>query len=151
MIHGPGNKGNLNALYKFVKSGLPYPLAAFTNKRSYLSIDNFCFVIDNIMNGNMQPGDYLLADSESISTKELVQLMAEVKGSKLRQLAFPKRFVMFIAKVGNAIKVPLNSTLLAKLVGNMKISNKKLVAGLGTELPVSVREGLIKTIKSFDD
>src|SRR5690606_1547157 len=45
MIHGPGNKGNLNLLYKFVQKGIPYPLAAFENRRSFLSIDNLNFVI----------------------------------------------------------------------------------------------------------
>jgi nucleoside-diphosphate-sugar epimerase len=45
MIHGPGNKGNLNLLYNFVTKGLPWPLGAFENKRSFCSIDNLCFVI----------------------------------------------------------------------------------------------------------
>src|SRR5690606_31466401 len=31
MVHGPGNKGNLNLLYKFVTKGIPYPLGAFNN------------------------------------------------------------------------------------------------------------------------
>ncbi len=35
MIHGPGNKGNLNLLYKVVRKGVPYPLAAYSNKRSF--------------------------------------------------------------------------------------------------------------------
>src|SRR5690606_40901886 len=39
MIHGPGNQGNLNLLYKVVEKGIPWPLAAFENKRSFLSID----------------------------------------------------------------------------------------------------------------
>ncbi|NJN27367.1 MAG: NAD-dependent epimerase/dehydratase family protein [Cyclobacteriaceae bacterium] len=29
MIHGPGNKGNLNLLYKFIHSGVPYPWGLF--------------------------------------------------------------------------------------------------------------------------
>ena len=41
MIHGPGNKGNLNLLYTLVKKGFPWPLGAFENQRSFLSIDNF--------------------------------------------------------------------------------------------------------------
>src|SRR5690606_7923130 len=40
MIHGPGNKGNLNLLFGFAKKGLPFPLAAFENQRSFLSVDN---------------------------------------------------------------------------------------------------------------
>jgi nucleoside-diphosphate-sugar epimerase len=49
MIHGPGNKGNLNLLYQFVSKGLPWPLGHFNNKRSFLSIDNLCFVIKELL------------------------------------------------------------------------------------------------------
>ena len=38
MIHGPGNKGNLNMLYGVVKKGIPWPLGAFENRRSFTSI-----------------------------------------------------------------------------------------------------------------
>ena len=33
MIHGPGNKGNLNLLYNVVKKGIPWPLGDFDNRR----------------------------------------------------------------------------------------------------------------------
>ena len=36
MIHGSGNKGNLNLLYQLVSKGIPLPLGAFENKRSFL-------------------------------------------------------------------------------------------------------------------
>ena len=49
MIHGPENKGNLNLLYKLISKGIPYPLAAFENKRSFLSIENLCFVIRELL------------------------------------------------------------------------------------------------------
>lgn len=35
MIHGPGNKGNMNLLYNVVKKGIPWPLGAFENKRTF--------------------------------------------------------------------------------------------------------------------
>ena len=49
MIHGPNNKGNLNSLYNFVKIGLPWPLGSFENNRSYCSIENLCFIINEII------------------------------------------------------------------------------------------------------
>src|SRR5690606_29910419 len=49
MIHGPGNKGNLNLLFGFAKKGLPFPLAAFENQRSFLSVENLTFVINRLM------------------------------------------------------------------------------------------------------
>jgi nucleoside-diphosphate-sugar epimerase len=49
MIHGPGNKGNLNLLYKIVSKNIPWPLGAFYNKRSFCSIDNLLFVIKELI------------------------------------------------------------------------------------------------------
>ncbi|MHB1921933.1 MAG: NAD-dependent epimerase/dehydratase family protein [Chitinophagaceae bacterium] len=49
MIHGPGNKGNLNLLFQFVAKGIPYPLGGFQNKRSFLSIGNLCYAINHIL------------------------------------------------------------------------------------------------------
>src|SRR5690606_13707847 len=45
MIHGPDDKGNLQLLYKIISKGIPYPLASFENKRSFLSIENFNYFI----------------------------------------------------------------------------------------------------------
>ena len=45
MIYGPGNKGNLNLLYRFVKTNMPWPLGAFTNQRSFCSIDNLICIL----------------------------------------------------------------------------------------------------------
>ena len=78
MIHGPGNKGNLNLLYKIVKKGIPWPLGAFKNKRSFCSIDNLCFIIQElIQNENIPSGVYNVADDESLSTNELINLIAD--------------------------------------------------------------------------
>ena len=33
LIHGPGNKGNLNLLYGVVSKGIPWQLGAFENRR----------------------------------------------------------------------------------------------------------------------
>lgn len=56
MIHGPGNKGNLNLLYRFVKLGIPYPLGAFHNRRSFLSIDNLAFVVEKLIDSDIDSG-----------------------------------------------------------------------------------------------
>ncbi|CDE00884.1 nAD dependent epimerase/dehydratase family protein [Bacteroides uniformis CAG:3] len=40
MIHGSGNKGNLNLLYNVVRKGVPWPLGAFENRRSFTSPGN---------------------------------------------------------------------------------------------------------------
>jgi nucleoside-diphosphate-sugar epimerase len=63
MIHGPGNKGNLNLLYNVVQKGIPYPLAAFHNERSFLGIDNLNFLIKEILeNKEIPSGVYNFSD-----------------------------------------------------------------------------------------
>lgn len=151
MIHGPGNKGNLNLLYKLVRTGIPWPLGAFENKRSFLSIDNFCYVIDEILRGNLRPGTYNLADSEPLGTNEIIGLIAKGMGKNATIWRIPKGIMQFIAKMGDAFRLPLNSERLQKLTENYVVSNQKLLEALAKPLPVESRAGMLKTIKSFQN
>jgi nucleoside-diphosphate-sugar epimerase len=151
MIHGPGNKGNLNLLYQFVGKGIPYPLAAFENKRSFLSIDNLCFAVKEILqHQHITGGIYNLADDEALSTNDVVTIIAKTLSKKPRLLSIPQGLLKGMAKVGDAIKLPLNSERLKKLTENYVVSNTKIKQALGiTVFPVTAREGLSKTIQSF--
>lgn len=59
MIHGSGNKGNLNLLYQIIKKGIPWPLVNFDNRRSFLSIDNLQFIINEMINTISTPSGSL--------------------------------------------------------------------------------------------
>ena len=151
MIHGPGNKGNLNLLYKFVQKGIPYPLAAFENKRSFLSIDNLNFLIlEMLSNKKVASGIYNFADDEVLSTNELVKLIANTSGKKEKLWKISSKLISATAKMGDVMKLPLNSERLKKLTENYWVSNQKIKNALGIDqLPVSASEGLKITIKSF--
>ena len=150
MIHGPGNKGNLNLLYQFVKKGLPYPLAAFDNRRSFIHVDNICFALQNIIEKNITPGIYNLADSEDLSTNELIDLIGVAINKKVKKWSISPNIMSSIARVGDIIPLPLNSERLQKLTENYQVNNQKIIAAIGSEFPLSSREGIIKTIKTFD-
>ena len=150
MVHGPGNKGNLNLLYRFSEKGIPYPLAGFDNKRSFLSIENFCFVAAGILHGNVEDGIYNLADDDAIPTTELIRIMAEAGGRKPRLWGLSKGFIERLAKMGDRLKLPLNTERLNKLTENYVVSNSKIKAALGIErMPVATRDGLLRTVLSF--
>lgn len=151
MIHGEGNKGNLNLLYNVVKRGIPYPLAAFDNGRSFLSVDNLNFIIFNILkNKNIKSGIYNFADDDFVSTNQLVLIISKVINKKSKLLRVPKSIIKNIAKLGDVLKLPLNSEKLTKLTENYKVSNQKIKQALQLEkLPFTAEEGLEKTIKSF--
>lgn len=150
MIHGPGNKGNLNLLYKLVSKGLPWPLGAFENQRSFLSIENLCFVIKELLNNDSIPsGVYQVADDKSLSTNQLIGLLGASLGGKSRILKLSQNLILAIAKVGNHLYLPLNSERLHKLTENYVVSNQKIVKVMGKTLPFTAEEGLLKTFESF--
>lgn len=153
MIHGPGNKGNLNLLHNIVKKGIPYPLAAFHNERSFLGIDNLSFIIKKILeNREMPSGVYNLSDDEVLSTNELIKIMSSVSNKKKRSIAIPKYLVNSLAKIGDLVKLPLNSETVQKLTENYRVSNQKIKFELGIEkMPYTAQQGLEKTIISFKD
>lgn len=151
MIHGPGNKGNLNLLYKVVEKGIPWPLAAFENQRSFLSIDNLSFlVLELLKNKKVESGIYNFADDEAVSTNELISIISTTLGKKPKLWKFSNQLITGIAKVGDKIKLPLNSERLKKLTESYVVSNTKIKQALGIKhLPLSAEDGLVKTVKSF--
>ena len=150
MIHGPGNKGNLNLLYQIVKKGIPWPLGAFENKRTFTSVDNLCFAVEGLLLNDVPSGIYHIADDEALSTNELIGLICEATGHKVRIWHLPKKLMERIASLGSVLHLPLNVERLTKLTENYVVSNAKIKSALGIEnMPVRAREGLTKTIRSF--
>lgn len=152
MIHGPGNKGNLNLLYQLVSKGIPWPLGAFHNQRSFCSIDNVCYVVNQILEREDIPsGVYNLADDVTVSTNELIEIIGATTNKKAKIISISKKVINTIAKIGNFFHLPLNTERLDKLTENFMVSNTKIKTVLGIEkLPLSAKEGLTKTIKSFN-
>jgi nucleoside-diphosphate-sugar epimerase len=150
MIHGPRNKGNLNLLYNLSSKKIPWPLGAYENKRSYCSIENLCFVIKELIEREDIPsGIYNIADNEPVSTNELINIIAASFNRKPNVLYLPQKIIKAIAKMGDHLRLPLNSERLQKLTESYIVSNAKLLKALGKPLPVSAKDGLKITIESF--
>ena len=152
MIHGPGNKGNLNLLYNVVKKGIPWPLGDFENKRSFTSIDNLCYVVEGLLTKNVASGIYHMGDDEALSTNELIALMCEAMGKEPHIWKMNKKMMESCAGLGTLLHLPLNTERLRKLTENYVVSNEKIKAALGIErMPVRAADGIMKTIKSFSN
>lgn len=150
MIHGPQNKGNLNLLFNFVTKGLPWPLGEFNNKRSFCSIDNLSFIIRELIDRNDIPaGIYNVADDTPLSTNELIKIVAESLNMRIKLLKINKSLVRIFFKIGDFLHLQINSSTLQKLTENYVVSNLKIKVAIGKPLPLSSREGLLKTFKSF--
>lgn len=152
MIHGPGNKGNLNLLYSVVSKGIPWPLGAFENRRTFTSIDNLSFVISGLLDKDVPSGIYNMGDDEALSTNELIQVICESLGKKAHIWKLPKGLMNGVARVGGWLHLPLDSERLRKLTENYISSNAKIKKVLGVEkMPVEAREGLRRTLEAFKE
>jgi nucleoside-diphosphate-sugar epimerase len=152
MIHGPGNKGNLNLLYKIVSKNIPWPLGAFDNKRSFCSIDNLMFILKELIEREDIPsGIYNVADDEPLSTNELIGLIAQSQNRIPKVWKISRTLIEKLARIGDKLHLPLNSERLHKLTSSYVVSNAKIKTAIGKPLPVSSKEGLMKTFQSFQN
>ena len=150
MIHGPGNKGNLNLLYNVVKKGIPWPLGAFENRRTFTSVENICFAVNGVITKDVPSGIYNMGDDEALSTNELIEEICKSLGKKAHIWKLPKGLMTGFAKLGGYLHLPLNPERLQKLTENYVSSNAKIKKALGVErMPVDAREGLKVTLESF--
>ena len=149
MIHGPGNKGNLNLLWGIARRGFPWPLAAFENKRSFTSIGNICAAVE-VLCERGENGIYPIADDEMLSTNRLIELMAEICGRKPKLWHLPKGLMRFAARIGDILHLPLNTERLGKLTEDSFVDNAALRTHLGwSQMPIRAEDGMRSTLKSF--
>lgn len=150
MIHGPGNKGNLNLLYNVVRKGIPWPLGAFENRRTFTSIENICFAVNGVLTKDVPSGIYNMGDDEALSTNELIEEICKSLGKKAHIWRLPKGLMNGVAKIGGWCHLPLNPERLRKLTEDYVSSNAKIKAALSVEkMPVDARKGLMVTLESF--
>ena len=150
MIHGPGNKGNLNLLYNVVRKGIPWPLGAFENRRTFTSVENICFAVNGVLTKDVPSGIYNMGYDEALSTNELIEEICRSLGKRAHIWHLSKGLMNGVAKIGGALHLPLNPERLRKLTEDYVSSNAKIKKALGVErMPVDARKVLQRTLESF--
>ena len=148
MIHGPGAKGNLKLLYTVVKKGIPWPLAAFENRRTFTSMGNLAFVVKGLLEKEVSSGVYNMGDDEALSTNELIAIICRALGKKPHYWRIPKGLMRAAASCGGALGLPLNPERLRKLTENYVSSNAKIKKAFGiSAMPLRAEEGLADSIE----
>ncbi len=150
MVHGPGNKGNLNLLFGVVKKLGVWPLEAFENQRSFLSVENLCFVVQALIEKEpIASGVYAVADAQPLSTNKVVALAGEGLQKKVLFWKVPKGLWFLLAKLGDVLPLPINTERLEKLTQNAVVDASPLMKQIGQPLPLQAVEGFRKTFASF--
>ena len=144
LIHGKNNKGNLNLLFNFVSKGSPWPLGAFENQRSFCSISNLMFIINELINrDDINTGIYNVADDESLSTNAVIGILGESIDKKTKIWNVSKFFINKLAILGDIFHLPLTTERLQKLTETYIVSNLKIKSALNKQLPYTTKDGLL--------
>jgi nucleoside-diphosphate-sugar epimerase len=77
LVIGAAAKANVRSLMRLIDKGLPLPLGAVQNQRSYAGLDNLVNFLDVIRTHKAAAGEtFLFADQPSISTPDLIRRLA---------------------------------------------------------------------------
>lgn len=144
LVYGPNAPGNFRRLLKLTASGLPLPLGAIHNKRSFVALDN---LVDLIVTCTDHPAaanqTFLVSDGEDLSTTELLKRLAAALGKRAHLLPVPA----WLLTAGAALVG--KPEIAQRLCGNLQVDISKTHELLGWSPPVSVDEGLRRTAEHW--
>jgi nucleoside-diphosphate-sugar epimerase len=103
-VYGPSMKGNLPRLLRWIRSGIPLPVGAFSHPRSYLSIWNLAdFMTAALRAPPRFQLNLAVADHEQYSTPELIALLGGLMDKPVRIIGGRSAWIATLAKwVGRA-------------------------------------------------
>jgi nucleoside-diphosphate-sugar epimerase len=141
LIYGAGVKANFASMLDYVKRGMPLPLGAIHNKRSFVYLGNLLSLIECCVEHPAAANQvFLVSDGNDLSTTELLRCCAAALGVKSRLLPVPQGLIEFCA-------VMLGKKAVAqRLCGNLQVDISKARSLLGWTPPVSVADGLQSTV-----
>jgi len=141
LVYGPGVKANFAALMRVVRRGWPLPLGAVNNQRSLVALDNLVdFIVTCITHPQAANQTFLVSDGQDLSTADLVRGMARAAGMSARLLPVPVWALQICASLLG------KRDAIQRLCGNLQIDISKAQSLLGWVPPVSVDEGLRRSM-----
>jgi nucleoside-diphosphate-sugar epimerase len=140
LVYGPGVKGNFAALVRWVKKGIPLPLACVHNKRSMIAVENLSNFIALCADRDRSPEasgqTFLVSDGAPVSTTELLCQIAIAHQTKARLFCLSPRFMHYCSSVlGQAAQAD-------RLLGSLVLNDTKSRDLLGWVPPITMAEQL---------
>ncbi len=100
MVYGKDSKGNYPTLAKYAKKLPVFPNV--DNKRSMIYIENLCEFIKLVIK-NRDSGIFMPQNNEYVRTSDMVKMIAEINGHKIRLTRFFNPFLKLFAPMMNVI------------------------------------------------
>lgn len=142
LVYGPGAGGNVQQMLKWLRLGVPLPLAGIENRRSFVSLYNLVDLLALCTTHPAAAGEVFLAsDAEIVSTSMLLSALARQLGRSPRLFWVPKSLLgVLAAAVGKRAWVDvLFRSLTADISKNARL--------LGWSPPQSFGDGINVTVQ----
>lgn len=141
LVYGPGVGGNFASLLRLADTPAWLPLAAISNRRSLVHIEDLSEALLLAAAHRSASGrDYIAAHPESVSTPGLVTALRAALARPARLFSVPPAVLEIAATV-----VGMRSRVL-RLTRSLEASPASLVAELGWSPRMSLEQGLVDTV-----
>jgi len=144
LVYGPGVKANFLQLMRALRRGVPLPLGGVNNARSLVSLDNLIDLIRVCLDHPAAANEvFLVSDGQDLSTRDLANLLKRHLPASSWLIPVPESLIM------------LGATLLGRksaaerVLGSLRVDIGKTRERLQWQPPVSVEDGLKKTVEHF--
>ena len=144
LVYGPSVKGNFLRLMNLVARGVPLPLGAVENRRSFVYAGNLAGAILKALDAPQAAGrTYLVSDGEDLSTPDLVRGLARALGVKARLLPVPLAALRFAAALAG------RRAEFARLAGSLQVDSSRIRRELDWEPRYSLAQGFEETARWY--
>ncbi len=144
LVYGPGVKANFGTMMEWIDRGIPLPLGAVNNKRSFVYVGN---LVDLIIVAARHPGAagevFVVSDGEDMSTTELFRRLAQALGRQCWVMPVPAPMLKVAATMLGRRDVA------DRLIDSLQVDCSKTREMLGWTPRISVDDGLQQTARSF--
>jgi len=140
LVYGEGVKANMLKIVRIVEKYNILPFAGIKNKRSFTYAGNLVSYIDCIIDKNAS-GTFIAMDDKSLSTTDLVTLIAKNLNKKLKLFKIPG----FLVKTGFFIFPGIFKRLFSSLVFNNDFTNSTL----NYNQPFSTEQGIERMVNDY--
>jgi len=146
LIYGHGAKGNFSRLMQWIERGIPLPLGAINNQRSFIGIDNLVDLISICIEHPAAANQIFLAsDGEDLSTTDLLVRLAKAGERPSRLLPVPE----VMLKLG--LSILGKKEMAQRLLSSLQIDITKTRELLNWTPSVSIDEGFRRCFRDAEN
>lgn len=144
LVYASDAPGNFALLLRLVSRHVPLPFGLVDNKRSLIAVENLAEFISACVEHPAAAGEcFVIADEESISTRDMVRELSRGMGFKARLLPVPAMMLRLVASLLGRRK------MYEQLCEDLWIDTRKATQVLGWRPLLGIHEGLRRAGTSY--